>query len=228
MSKIGRLWAGKLYGTNTGNLSADLDSTDSPIKGIIRFMDDRWGLVVFGVMGTFDGSTAEFTGKAIQAPENIITGEITVKASLSPDGNLRGEWFSTLGTGGTFVLFPHDVPVQTQIASGALPEQLHTATRTSGAVRLYADDVRELIALFKRDFNQFRVVVTFRERGSEISKYATDFENDFVRLGTLRYLKLQIQEPEAYGINRLAIIELNATGSNDIRVQGIQRILGHR
>jgi hypothetical protein len=65
------------------------------------------------------------------------------------------------------------------------------------------------------------VVVTFRERGTETSKYASEFENDIARLGTLRYLKLVIQEPEAYGINRLAIVELNATGSNDIRIQSV-------
>jgi hypothetical protein len=43
MAKIGRLWAGKLFGTNTGNLSAELDSTDSTVKGIIRLLDDHWG-----------------------------------------------------------------------------------------------------------------------------------------------------------------------------------------
>jgi hypothetical protein len=222
MRKIGRFWAGKLFGTNTGNLAAELDSTDSTIKGVIRFMDDRWGPVVFSVAGTFDGSIAELKGQATQAPENVTTGEITIKAALSPDGSLRGQWSSTLGTGGNFILFPHDVPTQNQTIPGALPEQLHSAVRTFGAVRLYADDVRELIAFLKRDFNQGRIVVTFRERGNEISKYANEFENDIARLGVLRYLKLQIQEPEAYGINRLTIIELNATGSNEIRVQGIQ------
>jgi hypothetical protein len=35
-----------------GNLSAELDSTDSAVKGLIRFMDDRWGLVVYSVAGT--------------------------------------------------------------------------------------------------------------------------------------------------------------------------------
>jgi hypothetical protein len=54
------------------------------------------------------------------------------------------------------------------------------------------------------------------------SIYASDFETEIPRLGTLRYLKLHIQEPEAYGIYRLATVELNATGTNDVRVQGIQ------
>jgi hypothetical protein len=132
---------------------------------------------VYGVTGTFDGSVVDLKGEAIQQPEGMTAGEVTIKGALQPDGNLRGEWSSTLGTGGTFVLFPHDVPSQNQATPGALPEQLYTAVRTIGAVRLYADDVRELITFIKRDFSQGRVIVTFRERGNESTKYADDFEN---------------------------------------------------
>ena len=222
MNKIGRLWAGKLYGTNTGNLAAELQSKDSTVKGVIRLMDDRWGPVVYGVAGIFNDSVIELTGEATQAPEGIQTGKVTIKAALTSDGSLRGEWSSTLGTGGTFILLPHDAATPIPPVPGALPEQLHTANRTLGAIRLYADDVRELISLLRRDFQQGRVIVTFRERGTDISKYANEFENDIARLGTLRYLKLLIQEPETYGINRIALVELNATGSNVIQVQGVQ------
>ena len=153
-------------------------------------MDDRFGPVVYSVTGAFDGTSVDLTGTATQAPNSVEYGTITVKAKLTSDGSLRGQWTSTLGTGGTFVLFPHDVPEQNQSAPGSLPEQLHTATRTLGALRLFADDVRELIGLIRRDFGQGRVVVTYHERGTEISKYATDFENDLSRLDELRYLKL--------------------------------------
>jgi hypothetical protein len=68
------------------------------------------------------------------------------------------------------------------------------------------------------------VIVTYHERGNEISRYAPDFDSDLANLGELRlrYLKLSIQEPEAYGINRLAAVELNASGKNEVRVQGVQ------
>ena len=94
--------------------------------------------------------------------------------------------------------------------------------QTLGAIRLYADDIQELIGFLSRDFSQGRVVVTYRERGNEISRYASDIKADLQKLGELRYLKLLIQEPEAYGINRVAIVELNAVGNNEVRVQGVQ------
>lgn len=87
---------------------------------------------------------------------------------------------------------------------------------------MFAEDVRELIGFLSRDFSQGRVIVTYHERGNEITRYATDFESDLTKLGDLRYLKLVIQEPEAYGINKLALIELNAMCTNEVRAQGVQ------
>jgi hypothetical protein len=54
-----------------------------------------------------------------------------------------------------------------------------------GALRLYAEDVQELIGLLQRDFSQGRVVVTYHDRGNEISRYASDFEQEITRLGEL-------------------------------------------
>ena len=36
------------------------------------------------------------------------------------------------------------------------------------------------------------------------------------------YFKIQIQEPEAHGINKVAIVELNAFSNNEVRVQGVR------
>ncbi|MBI3703441.1 MAG: hypothetical protein HY244_06245 [Rhizobiales bacterium] len=222
MSGIGKLWAGKLFGTNMGNLFVELNSTDGEFSGTVRFLDDRFGLVLYSINGKFDGTAVEFTGKATQAPEGIVTGEISAKGILTPEGQLRGQWSSTLGTGGTFILHPHDSSGDGTPATGLLPERLHMATRHVGAIRLYAEDVQELIGFLAKDFSQGRVIVTYRERGNEISRYASDPQSDLARLGELRYLKLLIQEPEAYGINRFALVELNASGVNEIRVQGVQ------
>ncbi len=38
----------------------------------------------------------------------------------------------------------------------------------------------------------------------------------------MNYLKILIQEHEAYGINRVVVIELRAYGQSEIRVQGVQ------
>jgi hypothetical protein len=222
MNSIGRLWAGQIFGTNTGNLAAEIDSSEAGLSGLIRVMDNQFGLVLFEVKGSFDGSAIELTGVPTKAQEGVETGTVTVKGMLTSEGSIRGQWSSTLGTGGTFVLFPHDMPGQNLASIGLPPERFHTAVRAIGAVRLFAEDVRELIGFLSRDFSQGRVVVTYHEGGNEITRYATDFENDLAKLGELRYLKLVIQEPEAYGINKLALIELNAMGANEVRTQGVQ------
>jgi hypothetical protein len=60
-SALGRLWAGKFYDTNTGNLSAEIDTAESKVAGIIRFMDDRFGVVGYATKGTFDGSAIKLS-----------------------------------------------------------------------------------------------------------------------------------------------------------------------
>jgi hypothetical protein len=108
-------------------------------------------------------------------------------------------------------------------ASGALvPEQLNTATRSVGTVRLYADDIRNLVNEISRDFTQNRVVITYPDKGSQKNIYSDQFEAALQNLPEIRYLKLSIQEPELYGINRMAMIELSAWGENMITVQSVQ------
>jgi hypothetical protein len=223
MSTLGKLWAGKLFGTNTGNVFLQFDQSEGALTGTLRFLDDRLGTVVYAVTGKFDGSKLEFHGNCTKSAEGIQVGDVRGEGDLTSDGLLKGTWSSTLGTGGTFHLFPHDAPPPTTAATDLIPEQLHTATRQVGALRLYADDVRAMIGSLARDFKQGRVIATYRVGGSEVSKYANDFVAEFERLAELRYLKLAIQEPEAHGINRFASIELNPNGSNEIRVQGIQQ-----
>lgn len=223
MAGIGRLWAGRVYGTNTGNLFIELEGDDAALTGALRFQDERFGPVVYAIEGKFDGSTLEFNGQPTSSGEGVVVAPINTKSTLTPDGQLRGTWTSDLGTGGTFHLFPHDLVGSNKDPSKELlPERIHTAIRTLGALRLYADELGELIGFVSRDFSQGRVIVTYHERGNEIVRYASDFLEDKSKPDELRYLKLVIQEPEAYGLNRIVTVELNANGTNEVRGQGVQ------
>ena len=51
MAIMGRLWAGRVYGTNTGNLFVDLETTDDELRGTLRFMDSAFGLVIYEIKG---------------------------------------------------------------------------------------------------------------------------------------------------------------------------------
>ena len=205
-----------------GNLFVEIEPTNGEFNGTVRFMDERFGLVIYSITGTFDGINIKFSGRCTQAPQDVVNGDITANGTLTPEGNLRGKWSSTIGTGGTFNLYPHDSHNEAKGTTGLLPERIHTATRTLGAIRLYADDFQDLVGFLSKDFGQGRVIATYRERGNEISRYASELTGVDFRSGELRYLKLSIQEPEAYGINRSATIELSAEGRNEVRVQGVQ------
>jgi len=224
VANIGKLWAGRVYGTNTGNLFIEFDKLGPDIVGTLRFMDSAFGLAIYTIQGTFDEEMLRITGKPTKDVEGVELGDLTVEAKLTPEGNLRGTWTTTLGTGGTFEAFPHDITTKApQARTGtAVPEQLYTRNISLGAVRLFSEDVTQLLQHIHQDFVSGRLVVTFNARGSEVTKYAEDFLQDAKSLGSLKYLKVMIQEPEAHGINRLVVVELNAFGVNEVRVQGIQ------
>jgi hypothetical protein len=190
------------------------------ISGALHLCDDRFGLSVYSITGAFDGASLQISGTDKAA--GAQTGTFWAKATLTPEGQLRGQWSTTLGSAGTFILWPHDTAAQNVVPPGLPPERLHTATRTVGALRLYLEDVKELLGFLSADFTLGRLIVTYRERGSEISRYASDLQNDLAGLGELKYLKLLIQEPDAYGIYKVVTVELNSMGVNEVRVQGVQ------
>jgi hypothetical protein len=224
VAELGKLWAGRVFGTNTGNLFIEFQRIEPPhVSGALRFMDTVFGLAVYSIEGTFD-EALRITGKPTQGARGIELGELTAEATLTPEGNLRGTWTSSLGTGGTFEAFPHDpVPSRAQSRAAPMaPEQLYTKNIALGSIRLFAEDVKQLLTYIRQDFLTGRPVVTFNARGGEVTRYAEDFLRDADSLGRLGYFKVTIQEPEAYGINRLVVVELSAFGSNEVRVQGVQ------
>lgn len=221
MSTIGRNWNGHVFGTNTGNAALTLDGDDQSLKGLVRLSDNQSGVIVYEVGGSFEDGALRLEGKPQgEPPEGLIFGELTVAGELTPEGRIDGEWSTTIGTGGTFQLWPHNYRVR-PANIGAVPEQLNTSTRTLGAVRLYADDVRNLIAQLTKDFSQKRALITFNEKGSEKTMYSDDFEGVLDNLSELRELKIFVSEPELYGLNRNASVELSAKGENIVRVQSV-------
>lgn len=223
MADIGRLWAGRVFGTNTGNLFIEFSELEPTIKGILRFMDTNFGLTVYEISATYTDKL-RITGKPVQSGENIRVGDLTAEAELTSEGNLKGKWQTGVGTGGSFEAFPHDVP-STQAGkqtSATTPEQIHTKYIQLGSIRLFAQDIGRLFSEIKKDFSTGRLIVTYSTLGgAEITDYAENLLKE-KNLKNLTYCKINIQEPEAYGINRVVVIELRAHGSNDIRVQGVQ------
>lgn len=215
-------WAGKVYGTNTGNLFLKLVQEGATLTGEARFLDAEFGLVLFSVRGEAN-EIIHLTLTPIQFQAGTQVAEITVTAKLLSDSALAGEWSSTLGTGGTFQAWPHHYGKDA--ASGnngvAIPEQVFNRSIPVRSIRLYQSDVIALLDVVRRDFMQGRIVVTYQLRGSEVTKYAEDFRVDLASIERLRALKLSIQEPDAHGINRMVVVDLVDAGESAVRVSGV-------
>lgn len=221
MPQLGRLWAGRVYGTNTGNIFVEFDKIEPYVVGRLRFLDSAVGIAVYSISGTYD-ERLQLTGTWQQGGTAEDHGTLTIDAKLTSDGQLRGTWASSIGTGGTFELFPHDRALdndQLQTEQSG-PEQLYTRRLQLGAIKLYANDVLALLQFMTEEFTAPRPVVAYRVRGNEVAKYAADFVREFSAIGDLDYLKVTVQEPDAHGLNRLVVVELNASGTNELLVQG--------
>lgn len=220
MANISRNWAGRIFGTNVGNVGATFENVDGTVVGIVRFNDELLGPVVYDVKGVFDGTKIEFEGIPKNVQGGQVAGEIKADGELGADGVIRGEWASSVGTGGNFVLHPHSDGRAGAGFSG--PEQIYTANKQIGAVRLYSDELAVLVRNLERDMVGARTVVTYRKGGDEVSCYWDDFSANAKQIGPLKFVKLTIQAPDQNNTNRIAVVELVADGQNSIRTQGPQ------
>ena len=179
-------------------------------------------MAAYHLEGTFEDAI-KLTGSPIEAREGVELGQIHVTAHLTQQGHLRGEWKSTIGTAGMFVAYPHNQEAVSQEAGAKeqIPEQFYTHNIELGSVSLYAQDVRSLINDVRKDFTSGRPITTYSTGGREVTKYAEDCLAELPDLGTLSYLKVHIQEPDAHGINRMVVVELRAFGINEVRAQGV-------
>lgn len=227
MEGFASYWAGRIFGTNTGNIAIKFESIEDGLKGTLRILDDVYGVAVFEVTGS-KGDGIEFHGVPLASVEGVALGDIKARACFGESGELRGEWESTIGTGGTFVVYPHQA---TEAAHGsfgrnpqtsmvAAPEQIHTHSAFIGALSMSGEDIRCLISDMEKDFLRPRPVVTYSTGKGEVVKFADDFKADLHTAHTLSYLQIQVKEVDANGLWRIVVVELRRHGQNEVRVQG--------
>ena len=192
---FGKLWAGKLYGTNNGNVFVQLDGDDAALVGTARLNDAQFGLVVYAVEGAFDGTTLSLVGRAVEGmQEDVQYGTLTATATLNPKGDLNGQWSTDLGSAGTFILFPHDQGGADQDGEPN-KEQLHTVRHNFGAVVLDRDQITFLADEIQKDFKRSQVVVSVAA-GMEQSRYLKEFKTARFNAERATIIKLFVQERE--------------------------------
>ena len=213
-------YAGYLFGTNTGRLHLALsDHVEgaSERRGSLRVSDDHHGVSSYDVAISLAGGLVRIAGQPTDDIEGVEQGQIEATASFDARGNLRGEWRSSVGTGGAFDLYPH---LGSQaVASPSTPEQLYTSSRDLGALRLYRSDLTEILSVLRRKFPASRVIVSHIDRGAELALFDDQFEARIPTLEKLDWIKLFVKGPVESGLTRSLTIDLGQS-FNRVTAQG--------
>ena len=216
MSGLGRLWAGTLFGTNTGKLYLEVSASAAANglqTGQLKVSDDRFGLSEYDVQIGYSEDSVAIEGRPKVEVEGVVQGNIQAVAKKMPNGSLSGEWKSEIGTAGTFELHPHFG--MESLPKTDLPEQLYTTNKDLGSIKLYKSDLTSIIEAMKRKFPNSRIVVSHFDRGAELALFVDDFEKIIPNLEKLTWIKLNAQSPAEGGFTRSLTIDL---GQNFNRV----------
>lgn len=201
---LGRLWAGRVAGTHTGNLFAKLEGDDAALKGTMHFnAGDRGDTVVFRISGSFDGSSLRIAGTPDTVNPDSNLGALKATASLQPNGNLFGEWDIDNKAAGTFILFPHSLPPSIAVPE---PDQFHSPRHDFRPIEIDREQLIGLADDIQRGFVKSRVVVTFTTR-TEQSRYLEDFKRLKVSEIRAKVVKLFVREPDANGFDKSVTVE---------------------
>jgi len=169
---LGKIWNGRAYGTNAGNVFLKLDGEDDALTGTLRFNDLEVGIVVYSVAGSFAANNLMLEGNTETQIDGVEFGSLSFTGALRENGDLYGEWKTDIGSAGTFSLFPHDV---SESDNERLTDQLHTARHLLGAIEINRAQIIELAQKMQTEFSNGSVVITVTA-DTEQSYYLNNFE----------------------------------------------------
>jgi hypothetical protein len=199
---LAKRWAGRTWGTNIGNLFVVLDGDDAALTGVLRINEQGVGIAGYNVVGTFQAPTLKLTGTPAAEVEGIELGHFTATGTMNAKGEIHGDWETTIGTAGTFVLFPHagvEQPDEVQRA-----EQFHTARHNFGAIEIDREQVIEVAESIRREFPAVIITVV---AGTEQSRYLDHFKQLQFAVDKAEIIKVFAQKPDGAGANQVVSIE---------------------
>jgi hypothetical protein len=213
---LGHTWAGRAYGTNTGNLFLKFTGNDDSLTGKLHFNDTAEGVGVFDVVGKFDGNQLTLNGEPVLDDQTeVVDGKLSAQGILNERGEITGGWETAIGTAGTFHLFPHDNQSTSENRDiGA--DQLHTARYDFGPIEIDRDQIVAIADDIQREFQH--VVVTIIV-GTEQSRLLDDFKSMNFPSNKATYLKLFASKPDRGGINQVITVEFGQE-ANWVMTQG--------
>lgn len=203
---ICKKWAGRLFGTNTGNLFATLSGEDKELTGRIHLNDPAFGIVVYQLTGAFDGHSLSLKGVPEHAGEDVILGNLAAEARLNSKGTLDGDWSTDIGAAGTFVLHPHDQTQSIEKSQDDKKDQLHTARHDFRALAVDREQLILLAEEIQAEFTLAKVVITTLS-GTEKSMFLDDFKEASTKNEKAALFRLFVREAQDGGTDRIVSVE---------------------
>lgn len=221
---ITKRWAGKAWGTNIGELFLKLEGEDGALTGTLRMNEQGVGIAVYAVQGIFDAPTLTLTGQSQIEVEDVEFGELTATGTLNAQGELRGDWETTIGSAGTFALFPHVGAEPVNELQRA--EQFHIARHDFGAIEIDQQQVAEIGDIIRQEFPAVIVTVV---AGTEQARYLEDFKQTRFSADKAQIIKIHASKNDGAGYNQTVTIEFGPQ-VNSVITQGANEawVLGKR
>lgn len=160
------------------------------------------GIAVYVVNGSFDAPILTLIGQPQAQIDGVEFGQLTVVGAMNPKGEIHGDWQTTIGSAGTYVLFPHMGGEQPFDVLQA--EQLHTARHNFGAIEIDKEQITEIAGGIRREFPKVVVTVV---AGTEQARYLEDFEQFQFAVDRAEIIKIFAQKPDGFGSNQVVSIE---------------------
>jgi hypothetical protein len=195
-------WAGRAWGTNIGNVFVTLEGEDAALVGTLRMNETGVGIAIYTIHGSFDAPTLTLNGRPQQPIEGVELGELNVIGNMNAKGEIHGDWQTTIGTAGTFTLFPHTGGEQPSDVQKA--EQFHTARHNFGAIEIDKAQLTELAENIRQEFPNVVVTVV---AGTEQARYLEDFKKLQFTVDRAEIIKIFAQKPDGSGSNQVVSIE---------------------
>lgn len=199
---IAKRWAGRVWGTNVGNVFVTFDGDDSQLTGTLRINEPGVGIVVYTLQGAFNPPTLTLAGQPQAQIEGFQFGQLTVTGNMNAKGEVHGDWQTTIGSAGTFVLFPHAAGEQIDDMQRA--EQFHTARFNFGAIEIDKNQIIKVAENIRREFPSVIVTVV---AGTEQARYLEDFRNLQFDIDRADIIKVFAQKSDGTGANQVISIE---------------------
>jgi hypothetical protein len=198
-------WAGKAWGTNIGNVFVSLEGEDNALTGVLRMNEPGIGIYVYNVAGSFDAPTLKLTGQVQTEIDGVVFGDLALNGMMNDKGELHGEWQTTIGSGGTFHLFPHSGPEEALEPSDTpILEQFHVARHNFGAIEVDHEQIVTIGENIRQDFPNVIVTVV---AGTEQARYLDDFKQRQFNTDKAEVVKIYAQRPDERGFNQVVSVE---------------------